>query len=200
MKFNIFTKKENAVTNYEGAKAYAMTPEMELYSAVVTAGLSDTFYEKADSRLKRIQDLMLKNDPEFIARLAVYARNDMYMRSIPMVLTVELAKLNSGNGLVAKTVNGVVQRADEITELLAYYQMANGRNGVKKLNRLSKQVQKGLSESFNRFDEYQFAKYNRNADIKLRDALFIVHPKAKDDAQQEVFNKVFVLTCTKVHS
>lgn len=190
MKFNIFTKKENAVTNYEGARAYAMTPEMELYSAVVTAGLSDTFYEKADSRLKRIQDLMLKNDPEFIARLAVYARNDMYMRSIPMVLTVELAKLNSGNGLVAKTVNGVVQRADEITELLAYYQMANGRNGVKKLNRLSKQVQKGLSESFNRFDEYQFAKYNRDADIKLRDALFIVHPKAKDDAQQEVFNKI----------
>lgn len=190
MKFNIFTKKENAVTNYEGAKAYAMTPEMELYSAVVTAGLSDTFYEKADSRLSRIQDLMLKNDPEFIARLAVYARNDMYMRSIPMVLTVELAKLNSGNGLVAKTVNGVVKRADEITELLAYYQMANGRNGVKKLNRLSKQIQKGLSESFNRFDEYQFAKYNRDADIKLRDALFIVHPKAKDEAQQAVFNKI----------
>lgn len=190
MKFNIFTKKENAVTNYEGAKAYAMTPEMELYSAVVTAGLSDTFYEKADSRLSRIQDLMLKNDPEFIARLAVYARNDMYMRSIPMVLAVELAKLNSGNGLVAKTVNGVVQRADEITELLAYYQMANGRSGVKKLNRLSKQIQKGLSESFNRFDEYQFAKYNRDADIKLRDALFIVHPKAKDEAQQAVFNKI----------
>jgi len=190
MKFNIFTKKENGVTNHEGAKAYALTPELELYSAVVTAGLSDTFYEKADTRLARIQDLMLKNDPEFVARLAIYARTEMYMRSIPMVLAVELAKLNSGNGLVAKTVNGVVQRADEITEILAYYQMANGRTGVKKLNKLSKQVQKGLSESFNRFDEYQFAKYNREADIKLRDALFIVHPKAKDEAQQAVFNRI----------
>lgn len=190
MKFNIFTKKENDVTNYEGAKAYALTPELELYSAVVTAGLSDTFYEKADTRLARIQDLMLKNDPEFVAKLAIYARTEMYMRSIPMVLAVELAKLNSGNGLVAKTVNGVVKRADEITEILAYYQMANGRTGVKKLNKLSKQVQKGLSESFNRFDEYQFAKYNREADIKLRDALFIVHPKAKDEAQQAVFNRI----------
>jgi hypothetical protein len=190
MKFNIFTKKENGVTNYEGAKAYALTPELELYSAVVTAGLSDTFYEKADTRLARIQDLMLKNDPEFVAKLAIYARTEMYMRSIPMVLAVELAKLNSGNGLVAKTVNGVVKRADEITEILAYYQMANGRTGVKKLNKLSKQVQKGLSESFNRFDEYQFAKYNREADIKLRDALFIVHPKAKDEAQQAVFNRI----------
>lgn len=190
MKFNIFTKKENGVINHQGAKAYTLTPELELYSAVVTAGLSDTFYEKADTRLARIQDLMLKNDPEFVAKLAIYARTEMYMRSIPMVLAVELAKLNSGNGLVAKTVNGVVQRADEITEILAYYQMANGRSGVKKLNKLSKQVQKGLSESFNRFDEYQFAKYNREADIKLRDALFIVHPKAKNEAQQEVFNRI----------
>lgn len=190
MKFNIFTKKENGVINHQGAKAYTLTPELELYSAVVTAGLSDTFYEKADTRLARIQDLMLKNDPEFVAKLAIYARTEMYMRSIPMVLAVELAKLNSGNGLVAKTVNGVVQRADEITEILAYYQMANGRSGVKKLNKLSKQVQKGLSESFNRFDEYQFAKYNREADIKLRDALFIVHPKAKDEAQQAVFNRI----------
>ncbi len=190
MKFNIFTKKENGVTNYEGAKAHALSPELELYSAVVTAGLSDTFYEKADTRLARIQDLMLKNDSEFVAKLAIYARTEMYMRSIPMVLAVELAKLNSGNGLVAKTVSGVVQRADEITEILAYYQMANGRTGVKKLNKLSKQVQKGLSASFNRFDEYQFAKYNREADITLRDALFIVHPKAKDDMQQEVFNRI----------
>lgn len=190
MKFNMFTKKENTVTNHEGAKAYALTPELELYSAVVTAGLSDSFYEKADTRLSRIQDLMLKNDPEFVARLAIYARTEMYMRSIPMVLAVELAKLNSGNGLVAKTVSGVVKRADEITELLAYYQMANGRSGVKKLNRLSKQIQKGLSVSFNRFDEYQFAKYNRDADIKLRDALFLVHPKAKDEAQQAVFNRI----------
>jgi 60 kDa SS-A/Ro ribonucleoprotein len=190
MKFNIFTKKASATTNYESAKAYVLTPELELYSAVVTAGLSDGFYEKADTRLARIQDLMLKNDPEFIAKLAIYTRTEMYMRSVPMVLAVELAKLNAGNAIVGKTVSGVVKRADEITELLAYYQMANNRTGVKKLNKLSKQVQKGLDESFNRFDEYQFAKYNRDTEIKLRDALFVVHPKAKDEAQQAVFNKI----------
>jgi 60 kDa SS-A/Ro ribonucleoprotein len=190
MKFNIFKPKANVINNHEGAKAYKLTPEMELYSAVVTAGLSDSFYEKNETRLSRIQELMLKNDPEYVAKLAVYARNEMYMRSIPMVLAVELAKTNSGNALVSKTVNGVVKRADEITELLAYYQLANKRNNVKKLNKLSKQIQKGLSEAFNRFDEYQFGKYNRDAEIKMRDALFIVHPKAKDEAQQIVFNKI----------
>ena len=55
---------------------------------------------------------------------------------------------------------------------------------------MSKQIQKGLAASFHHFDEYQFAKYNRAGDVKLKDALFLVHPKAKDDTQQDLFNKI----------
>lgn len=190
MKFNIFNKQPKVVTNHEGAKAFALTNELELYSGVVTASLNDNFYEKADARLARIVALMAKCEPEFVAKLAIYARTDMYMRSIPMVLTVELAKLVKGSDLVSRTVSKVVNRADEITELLAYYQMANERKGTKKLNRLSKQIQKGLAYSFNKFDEYQFAKYDRATEVTLRDALFLVHPKAKDEAQQAIFNKI----------
>ncbi|MBG9374766.1 TROVE domain-containing protein [Panacibacter sp. DH6] len=191
MKFNFRIK--NAVketTNYEGAKAFVLTPAMELYTAVVTASLSNQFYETADSRLQRICDLIEKNDPEFVAKLAIYAREAMYLRSIPLVLTVELAKRHNGNDLVSRLTNRVVQRADEVTELLSYYSLSNGRDNVKQLNRLSKQLQKGLAAAFNKFDEYQFAKYNRDASVKLRDALFLVHPKAKDDAQQALFDKI----------
>ena len=190
MRFNFLKRKVRETTNYEGAKAYKTTHETELYAAVVTASLSDNFYENAGDRVTRIGDLISKTDAAYVAKLAVYARTQMNMRSVPLVLAVELAKRNSGNGVVSKAVNGVVKRADEITELLAYYQAANKREGVKKLNKLSKQVQKGLASSFNMFDEYQFAKYNRDAAIKLRDALFLVHPKAKDDAQQALFNKI----------
>ena len=190
MKFNLMTKRKKVTKNHEGAKAYSMTPEYELYSAVVTTGLSGSYYESADQRLNRIKGLMQKCDPKFVAQLAVYTRNEMYLRSIPLVLVVELAKFSKGTSLVSNAVNGVVKRADEITELLAYYQMANERKGTKKLNRLSKQIQKGLVKSFNNFDEYQFAKYNRAAEVRLKDALFLVHPKAKDEAQQEIFNKI----------
>ncbi len=191
MRFNIFRKKTSTVTNYEGAKAYKMTPEVELYAAVVTAGLSNTFYEGNDDRLARIQELLKQNDAEYAAKLAIYTRNQMYMRSVPQVLAVELAKIASGNAIVSKTVQGVVKRADEITELLAYYQRANARTGTKKLNKLSRQVQKGLGAAFNSFDEYQFAKYDRSkTEVKLRDALFLVHPKPKDEAQQAIFNKI----------
>lgn len=190
MKFNFLNRQKNVTVNHEGAKAYKMTPELELYSAVVTTGLNDSFYESGNERLERIKMLITKCDAEFVAKLAVYARTEMYLRSVPMVLSVELAKQSSGTDVVSRTVSNVIQRADEITELLAYYQVANERTATKKLNRLSKQVQKGLAVSFNKFDEYQFAKYNRATDVKLRDALFLVHPKAKDEAQQEIFNKI----------
>ncbi|NDV80723.1 TROVE domain-containing protein [Bacteroides sp. 51] len=190
MKFNFTTKGKNKVMNHEGEQAYRLSPEWQLYTATVTSSLSDKYYESAESRVETLRKLIVKCDPLFVAQLAVYARQKMNMRSVPLVLAVELAKVHQGDSTVCKMVSGIVQRADEIMELLAYYQLANGRRDTKKLNRLSKQLQAGLQNAFNRFDEYQFAKYNREAEVKLRDALFLVHPKAKDETQQALFNKI----------
>jgi 60 kDa SS-A/Ro ribonucleoprotein len=190
MKFNVFQRSKQKVQNYEGAEAFALSERAELYSAVVTTGLNDKFYESTDKRLDRIRTLISQNDAAFVAKLAVYARTKMNLRSVPLVLAVELAKYQSGSSVVSKTVKGVIKRADEITELLGYYQLANNRTAPKRLNKLSKQIQHGLACAFNSFDEYQFAKYNRAGEVKLKDALFIVHPKAITDEQQAVFNKI----------
>lgn len=191
MRFNIFKRNEKrTLQNFEGAPAFQLSPETELYTAVATASLGNHFYESADTRIGRIRVLIKKNEPEFVAKLAVYTRTEMHMRSVPLVLLVELAKASSGNTMLSTAVEKVVRRADEIMELLAYYQLSNERVERKKLNKLSKQIQKGLAKSFNHFDEYQFAKYNREAEVSLRDALFLVHPKAKDEHQQLLFNKI----------
>jgi hypothetical protein len=173
-----------------GATAYKLTPEMELYTAVATCMVDDSYYEKQQERVDRIRELIAQCEPGFVAKLAVYTRKEMNLRSIPVVLTVELAKQLSGNSLVSRTVNSVVQRADEIKEILAYYQLSNQRTDIKKLNKLSKQVQKGLATAFNKFDEYQFAKYNTAGKVSMKDALFLVHPKAKDEVQQALFDKI----------
>jgi len=190
MQFNHSTKGTNQVVNYEKAPAYRLSPEWDLYATVVTSSFSDKFYETASDRLEKMRHLIAENDPRFVARLAIYAREKMNLRSIPLVLAVELARAHSGDALVRQLTTRIIQRADEITELLAYYQLANDRNERKKLNRLSKQLKAGLKNAFNKFDEYQFAKYNRDTEIRLRDALFLVHPKAKDDEQQLIFNKI----------
>ena len=190
MKFNILKRKPRAAKNYEGARAWNMTLEMELYTAVVSSMLQDKFYEKSNKSLVRIRELIARVSPEFVAKLAVYAREKMYLRSVPVVLVVELAASGKSNSLLKNVIARIVQRADEITEVLAYYAIRNERKNAKKLNKLSKQVQKGLAVSFNKFDEYQFAKYNRPGDITLRDALFIVHPKAENAEQQLLFDKI----------
>ena len=190
MKFNLTSKANRETTNYMGGKAYQLSPEMELYTAVATCMVDDSYYEKGADRLDRIKALIALCPAEFTARLAVYARKEMNLRSIPVVLAVELAKIHAGDNLVSKVISNIVMRADEIKEVLAYYQVTNTREATKKLNRLSKQVQKGLAKSFNRFDEYQFAKYNTASAVNLKDALFLVHPKAKDENQQDIFNKI----------
>lgn len=192
MSYNSIITKQSQVKNHENEQAYAVSPELELYSAVVTTLVTDGFYEKSTERLERISSLIEKVSPLFVAQLAVYAREKMNLRSIPLFLVVELARIHNGDDLVAKTTERVVKRADEIMELLACYQMRNSnKENYKKLNHLSNQIKNGLKQSFNRFDEYQFAKYDRgNLAIKLKDALFLIHPKAKDEAQQILFDKI----------
>ena len=193
--FSTFVKEQPVTLNHEGEVAFSLSTEMELYTAVVTSFMNDTFYERIDQRVMRIADLVRKCNPRFVAQLAVYARCEMNLRSVPLLLVVELARCHSGDDLVSRTIEKVVLRADDIMELLSCYQWRNSQGAEdkksKRLSRLSHQIQVGLQKAFNRFDEYQFAKYyHRGRAVTLRDALFIVHPKAKDDAQQLLFDKI----------
>lgn len=190
MRFNKNNKGRNKTTNFEGATAYNLTPELELYSTVATASLQRKFYEKEDETIKRIRNLISKVSPKFVAQLAIYCREKMYLRSVPLVLAVELSKIHRGDKLVSKLVEQIIQRPDELTEILAYYIEANERKGTKKLNKLAKQIQKGLAKAFNKFDEYQFAKYNKKSEITLKDTLFLSHAKAKTKEQEQLFKKL----------
>jgi len=182
--------------NYEGDLAYKLSPELELYSQICCATLQPQFYQPStNDQLNRIKSLMRKNDPLFCAQLAVYTREQMYLRDIPSVLAVELAKIHCGDSLISKLIKRVIQRPDEIVKLLEYYQKANQRKGekfAKKLNKLSVQIRKGLQKIFEsgKFDEYQLAKYNRSGDIKLKDALFLSHPKAQNINMDRLFKKL----------
>jgi hypothetical protein len=183
MRFNQSSKKKNVTVNHEGEMAYAVSPELELYSAVCTSILSGKFYESQDDCLGRIRNLIVRVKPSFANKLAIYARTQMHLRTIPLVLCVELARERI---LDRKTVSECIQRPDEITELLAYYRKANGHD---KLNRIAKPIQLGIKDVFEsgRFDEYQFAKYNSNTEIRLRDAMFLTHPKPTDEG---LFNRI----------
>ncbi len=186
------TQGSNTTTNHEGAKAYKLSPEMELYSLVCTFGLQPKFYESDGPQLERLRALIRKVPPVFVAKLAIYAREKMNLRTVPVVMTVELAKFHQGDSTVSKMVERTVQRADEITELLGYYAVSNNRTGTKKLDKVSNQLKKGIKNVFEsgRFGEYHFGKYSRKTDVRFRDALFLTHPKPQSDEQKALFDKI----------
>lgn len=189
-RFNQPAVDPTKTTNKAGGGAYTLSSEMELYSTVCTASLYRKYYESPQETVQRVRDLVAECDAEFVAKLAVYAREEMNLRTIPLVLAVELARVHSGDNLVSRLVKRVIQRADELTEILGYYAIANERTGVKKLGKLSKQLEKGIASAFTKFDEYQFGKYNRDSEVKLRDALFLSHAKPTDEVQKAVFQKI----------
>ena len=111
-----------------------------------------------------------------MAALAIEARERFNLRHAPLLLLVALTRTGAGTTLAADAITRVIQRADELTEFLAVY-WRNGRRP------LSKQTKRGLARAFGKFDAYQLAKYDRDGPIRLRDVLFLTHPKPRDEAQ-----------------
>ena len=126
--------RKDETRNYEGARAFKMEEKLELFTLVATCLLNDKFYASAKDEFKRLVDLIQKNHPEFVAKLAVYARNDLYLRSIPVVLVGELFKiLEPGErGMLREATKGIVQRVDDSTELAAYLARENGMKHLPK--------------------------------------------------------------------
>ncbi len=48
----------------------------------------------------------------------------------------------------------------------------------------------GIANAFPKFSAYALGKYNRDGKVKLRDALFLTHPKPKDDEQAATWKKL----------
>jgi hypothetical protein len=96
-------------------------------------------------------------------------------------LCVALAK--KGGSIVSKTLSEVIQRPDELGEFISMY----NHNGKQPL---SAQVKIGLGNAFNKFNEYQFAKWNRKAQVSLKCVLTLTHPKPKDESQSAIFKKI----------
>lgn len=188
MRFNIFAKRPDVT--FEGAPAVVLTAEQQLRRSVLSCLLwEDEFYEDGLAIADRIAALASTVAPQVTADLAIEAREIFKLRHAPLMLLVALTRTGSGTPLVAQTIERVIQRADELTEFLALY----WRHGRKPL---SKQMKKGLAAAFGKFDAYQLAKYDREGPVKLRDVLFLVHAKPKDETQAALWKQVADRTLT----
>jgi hypothetical protein len=180
-KFNkVLTK---ITTTFEGGKAYQRGPKSELFLLAVTNMVGeDTFYESADTRDQRYQDLVRAvavADPEWMLRFVTWLRAEANMRSAAVVAACEAvrARLDAGqSGHNRQLIAAACQRADEPGEVLAYW---TGRYG----RALPKPVKRGVADAVTRlYNEYSFAKYDSDAKgYRFGDVIDLVHPSAAAD-------------------
>ena len=175
------------IQTHEGGPAKRITDEQALRRSVMACMLwEDTFYEEGESIAERIQKLSTAVGAEKVAEMAIEARERFKLRHVPLLLVRSLATRGQQNpGLVAKTLARVIQRPDEMGEFLAIYWKDKADQS------LSAQVKRGLAAAFLKFDQYQLAKWNQDsAAVKLRDVMFLTHPKPATPAQAEIFKQI----------
>lgn len=177
---------------HEGARGRRFTPEMELKRALMNCLLwEDQFYEDGVAIAERIKTLVPQVEPERVAALAIEAREQMKLRHAPLLVVREMARHKEHRVLVADTLERVIQRPDELTELLAiYWADALGPMQQRKRQPVSAQIKKGLARALTKFDAYQLAKYDRDGAVRIRDVLFLVHAKPKDADQEKVWKQL----------
>ena len=177
---------------HAGARAKRFTPEMELKRALMNCLLwEDQFYEDGVAIAERIKMLVPLVEPKRVAALAIDARERMKLRHAPLLVVREMARHEKHRVLVADTLARVIQRPDEMTELLAiYWADALGPMQQRKKQPISAQIKKGLARAVTKFDAYQLAKYDRDGAVRIRDVLFLVHAKPKDAEQEKVWKQL----------
>lgn len=213
-----------------GNLQFKKEPLQMLYELTVSTLFGKgTFYKSGDQLVRELRKQVVTavdmGAYDFVANLAVHARGEMNIRTIPIVLVVEFAKALSDkreaatasiktklNAEIAagrdqrvralhkqlteatetysyahmrELVRDVIQRADQITDLYAYALDVFGGKG-----KIPMAIKRGVADAFNKFGEYNFAKYNRDGSVKFRDVLRIVHPEAKDARQGMIFEKI----------
>lgn len=185
--------------NKAGGTAFELKDRERLVTGILTSFVAEPkYYGDTTPDIISVTRKMVKTDPEFVAKAACYARNVFHMRSISHVLAAEVAKGATGSTVVRKMVRRVVERADDITNILAYHFKAFGKrkqDAAKKVKRsdnpVPRSLRRGIADVFPRFDEYSLAKYKgEDSDVKLRDALLLARPKPENKAQAALWKKL----------
>jgi hypothetical protein len=144
------------------------------------------FYENGEDIADRIQKLAHKVKSQELADLAIEARQKHNLRHVSLLLVCALLNHPTKyvlGGKIKYVIAKVIQRADELTEILALY-WKDGKQP------LPAQLKYGLALALKQFNEYQLAKYNRKNAIKLKDILMLAHPKPDTDEQSALWEKV----------
>ena len=176
--------EEERLAGGSGALAAKQSNTALLRRAVLANLLwEDVAYMDGMKVAEEIQRLIPLCPAEDVYYIALEARTMQKLRHTPLFLAVEMCKYPEHKMFVQDLLPQIITRADMLTDFLAIY----WKDGKKPI---ANQAKKGLAKAFHNFNEYKFAKYDRDAAIKLRDVMFLCRPKPENQYEQTLFKKI----------
>lgn len=191
-----------AVAKQINAREFRHTKINELCERVLTAFFGEAkAYESGSAATTQLVKLVREaaaEEPVFVAKLAILAREQFNLRTVSQVIAAELSRVHNGDSMVSALVNRVVQRPDEMSDILAYLSANSGdkrtsiRGRTRRINKkIPAQIRKGIATAFRKFDEYQLSKHScEGKSMKLRDVLNIVRPTPDSPEQSALWKRV----------
>ena len=182
-KFN--QTRTNKTANKSGHIAYKMQDKSKLITQVLTSFFNEKkFYGDNSAEMQETIKSVIKTDPAFVSKLAVFARREFNMRSVSHILVAYLAHEIEGKPYTRETVKAVTLRGDDVTEIMACYLSMFGKP-------IPNALKKGIADTMQNFDEYTLAKYKGNGKaVKMRDLLCLCRPTPKTKAQSDLWKRL----------
>jgi 60 kDa SS-A/Ro ribonucleoprotein len=166
--------------NGERAPAYAFEPKHALAQYAATGCLNRTFYASAEEQLAKVIELCAQVEPEFIARAAVFCRENALMKDVPALLCAVLSVRD--RELLAKVFPRVIDNAKMLRNFVQI--MRSGAVGRKSLGTAPKRLVREWIGA--RDGEVVFAA-SVGRSPSLADILKMVHPKPASPEREALY-------------
>ncbi len=173
--------------NEAGGRAYALEPKHALAQVAATGTFGNAFYSTATTQLDEVLTLIDEvNDNQYLAKLALYAREKAFMKDMPAALLVALSVRDT------ELMHRVFERViDNGRVLRTVFQMIRSgqfksKSGTVRTG-LSSSVQRAFQRWLNNASVGKLLSASIGNDPSLRDILRMARPTPKDDARRAMF-------------
>lgn len=166
--------------NEAGGKAYHLTPKQALAQYVMTGCLNGTFYAGAEQQLEKVLTYCKHVENQFIAQLAIYARQQGYMKDMPALLTAVLATRDSA--LFSLIFHRVIDNGKMLRNFVQI--MRSGQVGRKSLGSCPK---KRVQEWLARQSDEQLFRASVGQSPSLADIVKMTHPCPAESSREALY-------------
>lgn len=169
--------------NAAGGPAYALGPKAALARYAMTGCLSNTFYVTAEDHLDRVVALAAACEPAFLAKLAIVARKDGFMKDMPALLLATLAARADGRAALKAAFPRVIDNGRMVRSFVQI--LRSGRLGRKSLGTGPRNLVRGFLSDH--APSWLFRQLAVGKDPSGADVIKMVHPRGPTPGHEALY-------------